>query len=111
MKRDRAFYGLGPPKFPPSPLQIAEPGEHTLCAKCMLDRTVERLGRVLTFAGPAAVPLQFVSPAAFVVRLVHADGRAAAEPGRVAGRDRRYEALGRGHARWPRENWGSRRKS
>jgi hypothetical protein len=38
-----AFYGLGAPKFPPSPLQIAEPGD-TLCAKCMFERTTERLG-------------------------------------------------------------------
>jgi hypothetical protein len=30
--------------------QIAKPGEHTLCAKCMLERTTERLGRLLTLA-------------------------------------------------------------
>jgi hypothetical protein len=59
--------------------QIAEPGERMLCIKCMIDRTFERLGRKPTFAA-AAVPVEFVSPAAIVVRYVHADGRAAAEP-------------------------------
>jgi hypothetical protein len=36
--------------------QIAKPGEHTLCAKCMLERTTERLGRMPTFATCGRAP-------------------------------------------------------
>jgi hypothetical protein len=44
-----AFYGLGAPKFPPSPLQIAEPGE--LCAKCMFPDMSFRHATVARLAG------------------------------------------------------------
>ena len=80
---------LGPMLHDHTWRQIAEGDEHTLCAKCMLERTIERLEPYADVRRP---------PAVFVVRLVHADGRAAAEPCRVAGRDRRYGALGQARA-------------